>query len=78
MLFFPRRIEQALDVTIQRSHHAYPGKHRRTVMLRNEEERRHRGLPQCSLKRTDLQDQFSSETRIGQQENLIFAVRCRH
>jgi len=26
MLFFPRRVEHAFDVTIQRSHHAYPSK----------------------------------------------------
>jgi hypothetical protein len=25
---FPRRVEHAFDVTIQRSHHAYPGEHR--------------------------------------------------
>ena len=28
MLFFPRRIEHAFDVTIQRSRHTYSGEHR--------------------------------------------------
>ena len=45
MLLLTRRIEHPLDVAVQRSHHAYPGEHRRTVKFRNEEERRHRGLP---------------------------------
>jgi hypothetical protein len=45
MLFLPRRIEHTLDVTVQRSHHTYPGEHRWPVMLRNQQERLHRGLP---------------------------------
>jgi hypothetical protein len=34
---FPRRVEHAFDVTIQRSHHAYPGEHRWPVMFRNQQ-----------------------------------------
>jgi hypothetical protein len=41
---FPRRVEHAFDVTIQRSHHTYSGEHRWPVMFCNEEERLHRGL----------------------------------
>jgi hypothetical protein len=36
---FPRRVEHAFDVTIQRSHHTYSGEHRWPVMFCNEEER---------------------------------------
>jgi hypothetical protein len=36
-------------MTMQRSHHAYPGEHRRPVMLSNEKQRLHRGLPFCSI-----------------------------
>jgi hypothetical protein len=45
MSLFPRRIEDALDVPIQRSHDAYPRKHRWPTMLRNEKQSFHRGLP---------------------------------
>src|ERR1700716_2996880 len=36
MLFFPRRIEHAFDVTIQRSHHTYSGEHRWPFMFCNQ------------------------------------------
>jgi hypothetical protein len=45
MLVLPRRIEHALDVTIQRSHHAYPGVHRRPIMFSNQHESCHCSLP---------------------------------
>jgi hypothetical protein len=45
MMILSRRVEYSFDVTIQRSHHTYSGEHRRTVMLSNEQERLHRGLP---------------------------------
>ena len=35
---FPRRVEHAFDVTIQRSHHTYSGEHRWPVMFCKEEE----------------------------------------
>jgi hypothetical protein len=35
MLVLSRQVEHAFDVTIQRSHHAYPGERRWPVMFRN-------------------------------------------
>ena len=45
MLFLSGRIKLPLDVTIQRPHHAYPGKHHRATALGNQQKRFHRGLP---------------------------------
>jgi hypothetical protein len=36
MLVFPRRVEHAFDVAVQRSHHTYPRKHGWPVMFRNQ------------------------------------------
>jgi hypothetical protein len=45
MMVFPIRIKRLLDVVVQGSRHSYPGEHRRPVMLCNEQQRLHRGLP---------------------------------
>jgi hypothetical protein len=45
MVILPRRVEHPLNVAVQGSHHAYPREHRRAVMFRNQQERRHRSLP---------------------------------
>jgi len=45
MSILARRIEHALDVTIQRPHDADACKHCWPVMFRNEQQRLHRGLP---------------------------------
>jgi hypothetical protein len=45
MRFLPRRFERPLDVTIQCSHHSYPGEHRRSAGLSDQQKRLHRGLP---------------------------------
>jgi hypothetical protein len=42
---FTIRIEHALDVAVQRSHHADTGKHRWPVLFSHQEQRLHRGLP---------------------------------
>jgi hypothetical protein len=45
MFVFARRIEHALDVAVQRSHDADAREHRRSVLLGDQQERFHRGLP---------------------------------
>jgi hypothetical protein len=45
MLFLPVRAELPFDVTIERSHHPYPGEHRRSAALSDQQKRFHRGLP---------------------------------
>jgi hypothetical protein len=37
MMILARRVEHAFDVTVQGSHHAYPGEHRWPVMFCNEQ-----------------------------------------
>jgi len=43
MLVFPRRVEHAFDVTVQRSHHTYSGEHRWPVMFSNQQKSLHCG-----------------------------------
>jgi hypothetical protein len=45
MRTFARRIEHAFDVTVQRSHEADLGEHRWPVVLGDQQQRLHRGLP---------------------------------
>jgi hypothetical protein len=45
MLLFPRRIEYALDVPVDRSHDTYPREHRRPVTFCNQHQRCHCSLP---------------------------------
>jgi hypothetical protein len=45
MCVLPRRVELPFDVTIERSHHPYPGEHRRAAALSDQQKRFHRGLP---------------------------------
>jgi hypothetical protein len=45
MSILPRQVELSFDMTIERPHHAYPGKHRRSAALGNQQQRFHRGLP---------------------------------
>jgi hypothetical protein len=45
MVILARRVEHSLNMTVQASHDTYPGEHRRAVMFRNQQERRHRSLP---------------------------------
>jgi hypothetical protein len=42
---FPRRIEHALNVTVQRSHDTDPREHRWSALFRDQQQRFHRGLP---------------------------------
>ena len=49
MRFLPVRVELSLDVTIQRPHHSYPGEHRRSAALSDQQKRFHRGLPFCGI-----------------------------
>src|SRR5258705_13050879 len=49
MLVFPRRVEHAFDVAVQRSHYTYPRKHWWPVMFRNQYYGLHRGLPLSDL-----------------------------
>jgi len=44
-IVLPRRVKHAFHVTIQRPHHSDPRKHRRPVMLCDQKQRFHRGLP---------------------------------
>jgi hypothetical protein len=45
MCLFSRAVKHAFHVAIQRSHHSDPREHRRPVMLCNEKQPFHRGLP---------------------------------
>jgi hypothetical protein len=45
MLVFPRRIEHAFDVAVQRPHDTDAGEHRWSVMLCNQQKSLHRGPP---------------------------------
>jgi hypothetical protein len=49
MCFLPRPVKLPFDVTIERSHHADPGEHRRATALGNQQKRLHRGLPFCGI-----------------------------
>ena len=45
MAIFARRVEHALDVTVQRPHDTDAREHRWPAMLRNQQKSLHRGLP---------------------------------
>jgi hypothetical protein len=49
MRFLARWIEDALNVTVQRQHHAYAREHRRAAALGNQQQRLHRGQPFFSI-----------------------------
>jgi hypothetical protein len=54
MVILAGRIEDVLDVPIQRSHHADPGEHRRAAGGRDQDQRLHRGLGLCASRSVEV------------------------
>jgi hypothetical protein len=59
MWVFPIRIENALDVTIQRPHDANAGEHRRAAVRRDQKKRLHRRLPFRAFRWSTIRDRAS-------------------
>ena len=49
MFFLPVWVELPFDMTIEPSHHADPGEHRRAIALSDQQHRLHRDLPFCGV-----------------------------